>query len=720
MIEKLSTVNRFWIDHIRDFALPLHFARLMSVDYLETMAEGLRHHQNQDKEKARDCFQKAQRLGTDSLSDSGFALHLELLFCEDDKTSPEYLEKFQSTLDQAPTCAEYVYNRGVLALQRNQMLQALQDFEKALTLNPSLKEAHKALGILYTLMGRWTEAEAALLTSLEGVSDHSIGDLCLFAAQHALGKETGPLFQLDPSLCDKNFSFFYQDHGEKFLSYLPPVNKKTYKHSVTSPYILFLACDSKYFYEHTIPLLGSLATLNQPIQVHLHLFNPTKQLWKDLKEILPKVSPVSVQTSFEMVNTTYYGIHPGIYYSAVRFCRFYEVLQENIVPVLMIDVDSLVRHDLSQLPGLLDSTKEIGLCYLENEPLWNQMAAGIFYAKPTPMSKTFLSFLTCFIISNIQKGTARWFLDQVGLAFSWKQWGPQLSPQFLDHKTFLSTIGDVNALLWTVVNQQKLEDSPYNLLKAHIIEKLGSYDFSPQEPFNQVHNGKYGFIVYNKNDQFIGLSIQNQGTWCDHEIRAMSDFIQPGDTVLDVGANIGNHTLAFANLVGPHGKVLSFEAQPLVYQSLISSVSLNSLENVRCYQVAVGNTMGTLNVPLLDPYHPQQNFGGMSFKTPHLPSLLHEKIPLITLDSLNLEACHLIKIDVEGMELEVLEGATQTIARCHPVLYLENHEGAQNPFIQLLTQWGYKIYKHGTDQDPNNLCLPPHRLVEGAHLEQVA
>jgi FkbM family methyltransferase len=720
MIKNLLSANPFWLNHITDFSLPLHFAQGMSAEYLQALATGLDHQQQNAFDKALDSFRQAQEISKKTQSDQGFAHHLELLFCTPEKDSPEFQARLEETLEKAPHCGEYVYNKGLLALQRGQVGEALESFEAAAALTPHLKEVQKALGIMYTLLRRWPDAEAAILAATGGSLENGILDLCLFAAQEGQGKGTGHIFKVSPPLGEQGFPTQAPGLLDQALSYLPPINTTSLLHSSTSPYILFLACDNTYFYEHALPLIWSLATLKRPVDLHLHLFNPDSQALDILKTLGEKIQPVTLKTSFEYVSFSYYTVAPGIYYSSVRFCRMAQLIRENSAPVLMIDVDSLVRKDLSQIPGLLDPTIDVGLCFLENEPLWNQMAAGIFYAKPTPAAAAYLSFLSSFIVDNIRGGTARWFLDQVGLALGGKALKNQVRIQFLEADQYLSTEYNVQSCLWTVVNGQKTEASPYNIFKESLVSQFGS--FSPQEdlPFNNVQNGKYGLVMYNINDQFIGQSVRNSGTWCDHEIQGLAKFIQPGDTVLDVGANIGTHTLAFARLVGPQGRVLAFEAQPLVYQSLVATMALNSLEGVRCHNVAVGATAGEIMIPLLNPRQENQNFGGMSLKTSHLPSFPQEKVRLLPLDDLALEACHLIKIDVEGMEEEVLQGAQKTIQRCAPFLYIENHEGKYNSFVRLLTQWGYKIYKHGTDQDPNNLCIPSHGTLQGLILEQVA
>jgi FkbM family methyltransferase len=140
--------------------------------------------------------------------------------------------------------------------------------------------------------------------------------------------------------------------------------------------------------------------------------------------------------------------------------------------------------------------------------------------------------------------------------------------------------------------------------------------------------------------------------------------------------------------------VHTFEPQRLMFQILCANIALNSCANVIARQVACGATSGEFCVPILDPR--QSNyFGGVSLETDKAPTTGTEAMTLFTVDSLRLPACYVIKLDVEGMEIQVLQGAIDTLSRYRPILHVENDwQDKSAALIGLLLQAGYRLYWH--------------------------
>lgn len=206
-----------------------------------------------------------------------------------------------------------------------------------------------------------------------------------------------------------------------------------------------------------------------------------------------------------------------------------------------------------------------------------------------------------------------------------------------------------------------------------------------QSELTVIQPCRHGPMMFLKNDGVIGISLQIYGEWYESEIKALLPLLKSGDVVLDVGANIGTHMVPFAKTVGASGHVFAFEAQPLIHQVLCANAMLNDLVNVTCLNLAAGREVGNLNIPLLDPTLPQ-NFGGMNVFG-HAAGKLVGMAPI---DNFRLSRCNLIKIDVEGAEVDVLAGALATIRLHRPVLFVENNslEGSP-PLHALLDDLGY-------------------------------
>jgi FkbM family methyltransferase len=213
---------------------------------------------------------------------------------------------------------------------------------------------------------------------------------------------------------------------------------------------------------------------------------------------------------------------------------------------------------------------------------------------------------------------------------------------------------------------------------------------TPADGFNRLKNCRRGLMLYNRNDFYIGRSLEVYGEFCEDEVSVFDQLLRPGMTVLDIGANIGAHTVYFAKKVVPNGIVIAFEPQRVVFQTLCANMALNSVLNVQCRQVALGETAGKILVPALD-YAKTNNFGGLSLDG-HTEG---EPVEVARIDDLNLPACHFMKIDVEGMEQSVLAGGRETIARFRPILYVENDRKDRSAqLIQFLDALGYHMHWH--------------------------
>ncbi|MET0272220.1 MAG: FkbM family methyltransferase [Phenylobacterium sp.] len=241
----------------------------------------------------------------------------------------------------------------------------------------------------------------------------------------------------------------------------------------------------------------------------------------------------------------------------------------------------------------------------------------------------------------------------------------------------------------------------------------------------RIYSTRHGPMFGLQGDRYISRSLEVYGEFSWSEARLLERLVQPGQTVVEVGANIGAHTVLLARRCAP-GLVYAFEPQQRVFQLLCANLALNDIRNVIARPEACGEEPGEVIVPAVD-YGAALNFGGLSVQAADSGVLGH-RTPLTRLDDLPLEACHLLKIDVEGFEPEVLRGAVAMIARFRPLIYVENDRPAQQQeVISLIAAMGYRQYWHtpplfnpqnakgvaenifGTLVSVNMLCIPSER-----------
>jgi FkbM family methyltransferase len=214
--------------------------------------------------------------------------------------------------------------------------------------------------------------------------------------------------------------------------------------------------------------------------------------------------------------------------------------------------------------------------------------------------------------------------------------------------------------------------------------------------FNKLKACRYGYTLYNKNDIYVGKSFDKYGEFSEKEVEIFRRLCGLGDIVVDIGANIGAHTLALADCVGSDGFIFSFEPQRVVYQNLCSNVAINSLQNVKCENLALADMPGFTTLPSFD-YNLENNYGGVEAINPNIS--LGEKVQVLPLDRyfkfFEWPPIKFMKIDVEGMEKRVLLGAKETLKAHKPLLYVENDrpENSRDLF-DLLEFLDYVFYWH--------------------------
>jgi FkbM family methyltransferase len=239
----------------------------------------------------------------------------------------------------------------------------------------------------------------------------------------------------------------------------------------------------------------------------------------------------------------------------------------------------------------------------------------------------------------------------------------------------------------------------------------------------------HGTLIVNRND--YRLTGENAGYGIGHQLMTASSY-EPGEVALalsllrsrrmnygsgvlavDCGAHIGVHTIEWARLMFAWGTVISFEPQEPLFYALAGNIAINNCLNVRARLAAVGAVCGTIGVPAINYYAPT-SFGSLEL-TPTSGeyigqvvdySKIAQQVPVLTIDSLGLPRLDFIKIDVEGMEAEVLQGAADTVHQHKPQMIIEVIKADRPAVHEFLASAGYHSFAAGPnivavhDSDP--------------------
>lgn len=214
------------------------------------------------------------------------------------------------------------------------------------------------------------------------------------------------------------------------------------------------------------------------------------------------------------------------------------------------------------------------------------------------------------------------------------------------------------------------------------IFKLDSGEF-----FCIRNNDRLGRVIYTDNNFEVKTRYE------------LISSIATGMTVIDIGANIGYYTVQFANIVGKTGKIYAFEPNPIINKLLIENINLNNYQNVIVENIALSNSDADVLMHL-----PNDGYEAHGSMMPNETFVSSKTIisKAITLDDYvknnKINSIDLIKIDTEGAELLVFNGAHNVLKSMKPKIVFECAEPLCKSFnhsvidvLSLLKEYGYKI-----------------------------
>ena len=232
------------------------------------------------------------------------------------------------------------------------------------------------------------------------------------------------------------------------------------------------------------------------------------------------------------------------------------------------------------------------------------------------------------------------------------------------------------------------------LTKYSFVRKVKNYSYlNLQTDYAEVFGNK---LFLSKKG--LGLSVSHYGTYEELEAKIMEEKIETGNIVVDIGANIGLHTLNMARIVGNTGQVFAFEPDPSNFEILKKNVKINNYKNIILEQKAVGDKHGRATLYQSDNPINHRIFPQIERATNQV------QVELTNLDNYfdsdMIDKINFIKIDVEGMEFGVLKGMKNILKNNKKIKILfefvpkDTIEAGFIPIelLDYLTSNGFKLY----------------------------
>jgi len=234
---------------------------------------------------------------------------------------------------------------------------------------------------------------------------------------------------------------------------------------------------------------------------------------------------------------------------------------------------------------------------------------------------------------------------------------------------------------------QKIHNKYFNF---KIINKNGTnndieYD---KKYLERISVDNFNFIVH-KNDTCIADCLREGVLFEKFIVTYVRHFINPNKNIIDLGANIGTHSIIYSNYT--NGKIYSFEPQKIIFDILNKNVELNNCKNIITYNLGGSDTNKTFYMNAC--YENKDNQGAFRIDE-DLDETNGIQIKCIVIDELNLSDICYIKLDVEGHEYQSLLGLKNTIQKCKPTIMIEIHDSCptKNSTFELLKTLGYKVH----------------------------
>jgi hypothetical protein len=297
-----------------------------------------------------------------------------------------------------------------------QLLYRIKELDEVIELSETYPEIfakytvlQAIAGFIHTMLGNYAKG----LEYLQPLAEHPthrtvpLVGLSFMTCQHFLGQV--PEWPLA-------FDSLNTDTADlpRLIGQLPPIAMIEPLASTPRP-VVFVACDTAYFFQHALHLAYSIHASNAGrLDLHLHLYSPEQSVFAEIGLLRERLPGLSIGVSAE------YGAvpmdHLPSYYATARFVRAYQIMGHYRSELCIMDADALFNGDWAEFKARLKPQTELVLACPDMSPFWEHVLGGFIYCKPAPVAEHFLAKVAQFILRNMELKSVVWFTDQVALS----------------------------------------------------------------------------------------------------------------------------------------------------------------------------------------------------------------------------------------------------------------------------------------------------------------
>lgn len=354
-----------------------------------------------------------------------------------------------------------------------QLLFRIKEVEEVLALSEDYADifAHYPMlrlvaGFTHTMLGNYEKALDYLQPLIDNPVTRNLphAAMSMLTCQFKLGQM--PRWPLDLSSLEGG-----TDQLEE-LRKLLPVMEMTAPLAETARPVVFVACDTGYFFEHAVLLAYSLHATNAGrLDLHLHLYSPEQRVFAEIERLRARLPGLAIGVSVEFGSPV--GNDRGTYYATARFVRAWEVMERYGCELCMVDADALFNTSWDAFRALVGEHTELALACPAHAPFWEQVVAGFVWCRPTALAREFLARVAQLILHNMERGLLVWFADQVALSSVdslFVEDDPAVA--HLDADRVIDVRFGDQALLWAVTTRKK-GNPRYDAARARLQRQYG-------------------------------------------------------------------------------------------------------------------------------------------------------------------------------------------------------------------------------------------------------